>query len=115
MTEMNATCETCHTTVNPREGVLWVDLADLPDPDDHVSPLASWKVTHVSCYPADAMAYSLDLEQVMDPFRFLGWCAHLSEKTWLSRTNWRSFLRRVSEQRRFGAPTVPLYAEKWDG
>lgn len=107
-TELTAVCDICYMTITPREGVFWVDLATLPDPDDEVAPNAAWRVSHIACYDDEYISmYSLDLEQVVDPVRFLGWIAHLSEKNWFDRTNWRSLLRRVSESRRFS----PAYVE----
>lgn len=100
MTVLVAVCDICCCRVVPREGVLWVDLAALPHPEDERAPFASWRVSHVDCYDDEYVSmYSLDLEQVVDPARFLGWVVHLSEKSWFERTDWRSFVRRMSETR----------------
>lgn len=98
MTELTAICDICYSRITPAEGALWVDMHTVPHPEDEDAPFAPWRVSHLGCYDAEYVSmYSLDLEQVVDPVRFLGWIAHLSEKTWFDRTDWVSFLRRTSE------------------
>lgn len=100
MTELIAVCDICHSRIIPADGALWVDMRALPHPEDEVAPFAPWRVSHIGCYDAEQVSmYSLDLEQIVDPVRFLGWIVHLSEKTWFDRTDWRAFLRRTSESR----------------
>lgn len=99
--KFEAKCDVCQSIIeDPREGLLWIDLGALPHPGDEWTPHASWRISHTECIDHDGLAgsmFSLDLDQIVDPHRFLHWIAHLWRKTWLPRTNWESFLRQAGQ------------------
>lgn len=100
----DSSCDVCHAGITePRDGMLWIDMGTIPPVDDERTPFASWRVSHIECIGDDdfvGVMYSIDLNQAVDPRRFMHWVAHLWGKPWLPRTNWESFLRQISERGR---------------
>lgn len=74
---------------HPRGGLQTLSLAMAQVPS-----LASWQVHHRSCDATpETFDYWIGAERARSCAALLDWTLHLSEKTWISGTDWSDFLR----------------------
>ncbi|ASU83557.1 hypothetical protein CDO52_12845 [Nocardiopsis gilva YIM 90087] len=96
MDQLIAICGICRTQIPANDGVVSADLADLNGSNE--DGFARWRVTHRGCHPnLDALTYGIELQQISTACQLLVWTAHMSEKTWLPKTDWMELVRTAGE------------------
>jgi hypothetical protein len=132
--DLTAVCDLCADVVSPRDGYLWVDLAEVSRVTQQVEAweiehpasepmtgenlrtrpqVARWRVTHTSCEPGPRESrYDIELDRIVSFRDLAGWTLHLMQKPWLRHTDWDE-LAEAALGGRSGRLTS-AYADPWD-
>ncbi|MEU4173001.1 hypothetical protein AB0F46_39795 [Streptomyces sp. NPDC026665] len=122
--ELQASCDTCNAPVLDRQGILWIDMADVDRAvtdvqawklldteqetarDVHFAAAclmqypkpARWQVHHTACNPSPrARSYAIEVHRCRSWVGLVWWTAHLMGTTWLQHTDWEQLLRETVE------------------
>lgn len=117
--EFELSCWICRKSVDPTDGVIYVQMAELLEAEKAIQDWESshgivvsaaelmkmphrarWRVAHDACRmdKEDGEAYEIDVSRFQTFAHALSWTAHLMEKTWLPYTSWDMFIGSISPE-----------------